>query len=255
MTLKVKNINSSIFTDANLNDMGLAIPIGGKEEVYPTDYLGWTKSARTGHAYAEINGDRLICLLDNVQLSKQRSLLFLQTFYGQPELEISEIPPVNGQTLIYNSVTGFWEPTDFAAGSGHPYTLYYGMLGNLRNAYLETAHGISGDKTLSLCPFNMDLIGFAFSNSNDSVTMNFIVRRAEYNQGANSVDVKTFPVINSRTAFDTTITPISFNAGDKVAVYGQSAGTNPNGVEFILLFHIRNDARYNRSENFTGDFP
>lgn len=255
MTLEVKNINSSIFASAILNDMAIALPIGASEEVYPTDYMGWVKSAINGHAYAEINGDRLICVKDSVQLSKARSIAFLRTFYGQPELALSETPPINGQTLIYNSTTGVWAPTNFSSASGHPYNLYYGALGNVRNSYLESAHGVSGDKTLGLCPFNMDLVGFSFSNANDSVVTNFKVRRAEYNAGVTRVDVVTFSIIDGRTSLDTTIVgPYEFNAGDKVAVYCSQVGKNPTNVEFVLLFHIRNDERFKLTENFSGDF-
>lgn len=253
MTLKVKNINSSIFTDANLNDMALVIPIGSSEEVYPTDYLAWTRSAKMGHAYTEINADRLICTLNDIQLSKYRSLLFLQTFYGQPEFPLSEDAPGDGSLLVYDSSTGLYKPQSVQLLAGLPYNMYYGCLGNISNSVLESAHGVSSSKTVGLCPFDMNLVGYSFSNSRSSVVTNLIVRKSLYNQGSTYTNVKTIEVRNARTQSDTNISPVIFNAGDKLSVYVQSVGTNPSGVEFILIFNLRTSNRYFRSENFIGD--
>jgi hypothetical protein len=115
---------------------------------------------------------------------------------------------------------------------------------NVKNKWLDMdGPAISSDNTAFLNPFDIDFFGWTFSNSINNSRTDIEI----YKNGITAPDlITTIPIRSSRVAWDSTIVPISFLAGDTIHVFAADAGNPiPKNVTFIM--HFRNPNNTPRS--------
>lgn len=110
------------------------------------------------------------------------------------------------------------------------------------------------DEIPYIIPFNCKLIAITYCNEDDNTDTTIDIRKANYNSGNSDSSVLTQNLINVRSASLSDFTPISFNAGDKLAVTLSDNGTNPDEPRVTLFFQIVNNTKQNLTENWSGDF-
>ncbi len=108
--------------------------------------------------------------------------------------------------------------------------------GNANNTWMSvSAQNINIDNTRLLLPNNSELIGFAFSNANNNADTDIEV----YRNGITATElVQTIQVRNSRYAWSSQLTPTSFSAGDRIAVFLRDQGGNTSSAYVGLYFRI-----------------
>lgn len=109
------------------------------------------------------------------------------------------------------------------------------------------------DETNALIPFDCNLIALTFTNKRSGVDQDIEVHKALYNNGNTNANVWTSEIRNQRT-FQECITGISFNAGDKIAVYSSDQGGNASDPVVILWLQITTNTCQDLAEDYNGDF-
>lgn len=97
--------------------------------------------------------------------------------------------------------------------------------------------GIASDASPLIQPFNTQLIAWAFGNNANGTDTDIEI----YKNGTGAGQlVATYPVRNSRYAWASNITPVTFNAGERCSVFLRDQGGNANDVWLNLFFRLVN---------------
>jgi len=135
---------------------------------------------------------------------------------------------------------------------GFLYCMSFVKNGSAQNKFSDSiACNIPSDYSPQPCPFNMELIGITFTNNKAGSDFDIEVWKSDRNDGPNEYKVTEWQVRNGRIGYKTNITGKNFNAGDKVAIFIDDEGMNPNDMGTVLIFKILND---NNKEEFVEDF-
>jgi len=196
-----------------------------------------------------INNDQILLSLDGTTtLTKQESLDLIRTIDFAKNI------------VFDNSSNGFNSKTVQAAieeinltpvGTLDTFTFFDNGGGS--NKWLDYAgSAIPSDKVPVILPFDAKLIACTFANAKSSVELNIEVHRAIQNDGDNATQIVTFEIRDTKVARFSNFTPVQFNAGDKIGVYIDDEGTNPNDPVVKLYFLIDNYNKENASEDYSG---
>lgn len=128
-----------------------------------------------------------------------------------------------------------------ASPLGGIYALHFGDSGSVGNEYLENS--ISRRPTNEvpqIVPFNSKVIAYTYSNrDNDSDIDLKIYSVAENSANSPTILKDAWVLRNARSARKTNFpSDIVFNAGDKVTIYADDKGVNPDDVAFTIYLQI-----------------
>jgi hypothetical protein len=139
---------------------------------------------------------------------------------------------------------------------GSLYTVSFTSTGSSDNKWLGCYDkDLKGNETLVISPCGMDLIGYSISSSDSGANCVFEVWRSNQGSGSTKTKVYNINVTNFRTFMKTNITPISFAAGSKFAVYIKDlSGSDIKDPLVTLMFRITGFVSTEYKENFSSDF-
>jgi len=124
-----------------------------------------------------------------------------------------------------------------------------------KNKWLEYMEDNSSDEVPFVVPFNVKLVAITFSNENYNKDTDIRIYSAEVGSGSSNSLVHTWSIRDARVAGKTVFNPeITFDAGDKIAVYLKDAGSDPKSPMVVLYFEKTNEVTGDFQENFSGDF-
>ena len=123
--------------------------------------------------------------------------------------------------------------------------------GIARNQWLESyRNSIPSNESPQVLPFDAKLIAVTYSNSAQGSDTDIQIHKSSLGSGSTLSLVTTLQVRASRVSRFSNITPISFNAGDKIAVYLQDQGIRTTNVVIKLYFLIDNHNKEDIVENY-----
>lgn len=122
--------------------------------------------------------------------------------------------------------------TDWSSLATAPprYILSYSHNGVLSNDWMGITSLTVEGRTIS---FNSEIVGIGFGNSNNGVDVDIEVYK---NGQAGGNLVYTWEIRNFRYTSVQLVTPISFNAGDVIYVFGRDQGDNGSDVNLDIMF-------------------
>jgi hypothetical protein len=180
--------------------------------------------------------------------------------YEQPDPveAVIDVPNLNdGDSIAYDSASGqFVAKPPSIVGSVFNVQFAY-EASNVKNKWLSYSGGNSFTSNSVPCvlPFDCDLIGIMFSNRGGGVDTDVKLYKADAGSANADANVLTWQVRNARTAYKTNFaSPISFNAGDKVAIYFSDQGGDPDYPIVTLVLKVSTTTTGEQSENFSGYF-
>lgn len=112
----------------------------------------------------------------------------------------------------------------------------------------------SSDEIPFVVPFDCELIAVTYTNEDPNTDGTIFIQKADYNSGSTDSTELTLSFTNVRTATYSNFTRPSFSAGDKIAVFLENDGTNPDEPRVVLYFQIKDNTLQNLTENWSGDF-
>lgn len=129
--------------------------------------------------------------------------------------------------------------------------------GGTSNSWLKLYGEKSSDITPGIIPWNSKLTGITFSNAKDGADVGIKIFVVAEDDGSGPLTTMyTWTLNNCRVARKTNFsTDIVFDAGDKVAIFADDIGDNPEDVTVVLYFVVVGGAIIGEhSEDYSGKF-
>jgi len=159
-------------------------------------------------------------------------------------------------TTNFNSGTGEElqpAPTTYEGGI----SMVFNYEGAASNRWLshEGHNGLDSNKTPGIIPWDATLSAITFTNKKDRPKTNIEIYSAPIGGGKDEVKQFTWEIRELRVASKTNfITPVTFNAGDKIAIYLKDAGLDPESVVIKLYLSVDSTENTDNEEKYGGDF-
>ena len=135
------------------------------------------------------------------------------------------------------------------------YQLSFIRNGSGQNKWLHVAINLPSNETFNIIPFKSRLKCITFSNSKSGVDTDVEIWKSSLNNGPNESQIFNWQLRDVRIArtsnFPSTIT---FDPGDKVAIFLDDEGTNSNDIIVTLYLQILEENNSENTENFSGTF-
>jgi len=168
--------------------------------------------------------------------------------------------PSTSDVLTYTG-TG-WEPQEPSSGSGGGlvgtlYTLVFVYeTSNVKNRWLSH-YGDNSNHSYNIpavCPWASELVGITFSNKDNDADTRIKIYTSVEGNGKNDSQKYDWTLYDVRTARNTSMTNVLFDAGEKVAVYLQDVGNDPDYPVVTLYMKVTNDTPGTNIETWSGSF-
>jgi len=167
---------------------------------------------------------------------------------------------VNDGTSDLNAVDGelwlnrFQEESSTIVYSIFP--LVFSRNGSAQAKWMSNiADVMSSNQTFAYIPFKCKVVGVTFSNKNSGVDVDVEIWKSAEGNAANESMVYEWELSNVRVARKSNISPdLTFDPGDKVAVYLDDEGKNPSNAVVIMYLQVTEDTSEESSEDFSGNF-
>ena len=135
------------------------------------------------------------------------------------------------------------------------YQLNFIKNGSSQNRFLHVAVNLPSNTTFNIIPFKSELKCITFSNANSGVDTDVEIWKSALNNGPNETQVFNWQLRDVRIARTSNFSsPITFEPGDKVAVFLDDEGTNSNNAMVTLYLQILEENSNEDIENFSGTF-
>lgn len=166
-----------------------------------------------------------------------------------------KIDSITNEFCIWNIITQQWDCLKFKnINTGSLFHLIFTENGSAKNKWLENnANSLTSNETPGVIPFACELVAITYSNEENDSDTNIKIYKANVNNGNNSSNVYEWQIRNARTAYKNNIENISFDAGDKIGIYLQDAGSDVHDVVIILYFRIISEGIGENMEEWSYD--
>lgn len=159
-----------------------------------------------------------------------------------------------GDTLVWDGAS--WIPRSSVDVSGSVMTREFGYgSSNVKNRWLAFTgnNGFPTNEVPVVIPWKCQLVGMTFSNEDPSADTDVMVYAADV--GSSNVDTLrlTWEIRNARVGYKTDLDPVIFNAGDKIGIYLQDRGSDPDYPVVTLELKILDGTTGTSVENFSGN--
>lgn len=261
MTVIIKNTTGS---DIFVNNTGDNIPASGQQTVSPRYYLSYSAASIDDTSFiADINSGDLVVNDGVTDLSSADGLRYLQQLTRlRVSLNSSEIEAVvenlnftGGDVSVATSTAGEATVTLPERNLGI-YQLHFGNSGEVVNEYVELpTNSTASSETPQIIPFASKVIAYTFTNNDNDSDPDIEIYSVPENSGNSPITLKDiWSIRDGRTARKTNFpTDITFAAGDKVTVFFDDMGINPDDVLFTIYLQITSLDSTEVVESWSGD--
>jgi hypothetical protein len=249
--MSIKILKNTTLSIIELNVLGLQIPASSQITIQTQDYsiLGSSDSVTELTTY--INSGDIVVNDGTDDLSISEGLAYVK---------LAEI----AKSIRFDNSTNGFSSSEVQSAIEESKTSVVGSMfhmlfennGTSTNIWLNYgANPASSNSVFAVMPFDCKLVACSFTNAASSVDLNIQVNIA--NQGSGNTVNRTiiFKVKNDRVATfsfpNSNNSNLLLNQGDKVGVYINDKGDNPNDPVVTLYFKVLEEVDQNTEENFS----
>lgn len=113
--------------------------------------------------------------------------------------------------------------------------------------------GVKSNRTLGIIPFDCEVCVITFSNSRAGADCDIEIYAADAGDGNNASKVYEWKIVDKRHQCITPNPVLQFSAGDKIGIFCQDQGGDPENVVVTIYFRITSTNKCNGGENFSGN--
>lgn len=244
-----KILKNTTAQEIDLINIGLVISANSQVEIDERDYLLLASVDSLSELNSYIESSEIIVNDGTEDLPIEEAKNYLKYPHHAENIRFDNTS--NG-FLSKNAQDAIEEARNTVVGA--LFNLSFEEYGSAVNEWLEhSGDGKNSDRSPAVIPFPCELRAITFTNSDNDSDTNIQVWKSPVNQGNSREMVYELQLRNTRTGYKNDIIGVDFIPGDKVGIYLEDAGVNPDNVVVTLYFKINNEISGEGTEQWSGN--
>lgn len=259
-----KIVRNTTGSDIFVDGTGVNIEAGTSYTINRINYNYWSDASVNDTTFiSDVNSGDLVVNNGSIDLDATDGLRYLELI--SPILveqnsglgvQATEKITLEGDVITTESTEG---EINFEIGTTPnftTYSLFFEEVGSAASEWLETnGDGVNSNQAPHIIPFDSKLVALTFTNTDNDSDTDLEIYSVPEGSGSGPSTLKfTWSLTNTRTARKSNFpSDITFSAGDKVAVFTNDIGVNPDNVRIAMYLQITNFEESENSEQWSGN--